>query len=88
MARKKKALPDSPLAALNLKPTRKTKTRKTKTAKTAPAKGKAAASAGGRRPRTIYLDQDLDRRLRIAAAEADESVSDLIAAAVAAFLKG
>jgi len=78
---KRKAMPDSPLAALGVKK----KTSRTKTA--AKPKGKAA-STGDKRARTVYLPPELDRRLRLHAAELDRTVSDVIADAVAAFLKG
>ena len=86
---KRKALPDSPLAALGIggKPKRSkaTKTPKTKTAKTTATK---AAAEGTKRARTIYLPPDLDRRLRVHAAIEEQAVSDVIAAALKAYLNG
>ncbi len=40
----------------------------------------------GKRARTIYLPESLDRRLRGYAAEKDRTISDVVADAVAAFL--
>ena len=44
--------------------------------------------ADGKRPRTIYLPPDLDRRLRSYAADADRPVSQVIEDAVREHLKG
>jgi len=79
----RKAMPDSPLAALRA-PKRKAKT---KTAKGEPPT-KAAATKADKRPRTLHLPAELDRRLRLHAAANDQTVSDVIAAAVEAWLKG
>jgi len=77
----RKVLPESPLAALGIGGKPK-KAAKKKTA------GKKAAEAGPKRPRTIHLDADLDRQLRMHAAGVDASVSDVIAAALRSYLDG
>lgn len=80
----KKALPENPLDLLSKKPTAKT-AKKTTRMKTAP--GKKAATEGPKRPRTIHLNHDLDRRLQHAAVDTGQTVSDVIAAAVVDYLK-
>ena len=85
----RKALPDSPLAALGLKKKAKTrKTAKAKTGKPAKPKGGMVITVGQpKRNRTIYLPPELDRALRLYSAEHDQTASDVVAAALIAYLK-